>query len=116
MMAAMDPWGHFPPSLYNSYINNRNVKIHSTIGITNTHMKVLMLKPSLLGGPFKIGAKLCLNKSGEPGVTKFEVKPIWYAPSVKKRTGTGRLNNCYHTFATFPTNQLKPPICTYAYW
>ncbi|RPA91473.1 hypothetical protein L873DRAFT_1794868 [Choiromyces venosus 120613-1] len=116
MMVAIDPWGHFPPSLYNGYVNNGNVKVHSTIAITKTYVKVPQLEPSIMGGSFKIGTKLCLNQSGWLGVTKFEVKPIWYASGVEKRTEPGRLNNCYLTFSTFLENQLKLLTCTYAYW
>ncbi|RPA96915.1 hypothetical protein L873DRAFT_1923275 [Choiromyces venosus 120613-1] len=49
-------------------------------------MKVPELESSVMGC-LKVGIKLYLNKSGEPDVTKFEVKSVWYATRVEKRIG-----------------------------
>jgi GTP cyclohydrolase II len=86
-IVSLDPWGHRVHADFRAEIAE-GLDIRPTIAVTRARLTIAELDEAVARGRLKIDGDI-IRKSGDIGVTKAAIDPVWYLPGIAERFGVG---------------------------
>jgi GTP cyclohydrolase II len=86
-IVSLDPWGHRVHADFRAEIAE-GLDIRPTIAVTRARLTIAELDEAVARGRLKIDGDI-IRTSGDIGVTKAAIDPVWYLPGIAERFGVG---------------------------
>jgi GTP cyclohydrolase II len=86
-IVSLDPWGHRVHADFRAEIAE-GLDIRPTIAVTRARLTIAELDEAVARGRLKVDGDI-IRTSGDIGVTKAAIDPVWYLPGIAERFGVG---------------------------
>ena len=84
-IVSLDPWGHRVHADFRGEIAE-GLDVRPTIAVTRARLTIAELDEAIARGRLEGDGEI-IRKSGEIGVTKAAIDPVWYLPGIAERFG-----------------------------
>ena len=107
-IVSLDPYGHMVSEAFAEQLAD-GWDIRPTIAVTKARIRVPELRDAVEAGRLKADGDI-LHESGDVGVTKAAIEPVWHLPGIAERCGIAEGDLRRHLFEQ--TGGMFPEIVT----